>query len=208
MASASIVPVNPTIVYQTMVKLEPSTPWQNTYNETANAIAEASNADPLYTDEMGSYRTAALLIAIARHESTFKASAIHPKSGAMGLFQIQPPTARLAPGREHFKGNLLLQPRSAAPIAIDLIRTSDRICAKFPVDDRLIWYAQGGPDCEPVRFPESLKFSRHVFWNARQIDKYFRELLAPMTPIPSTISNARELPVTGEATGLVPPKAG
>lgn len=174
--------VSPSVLIEAMYKLEPGVPWQNTFAESAEAIAEASNRDPLYTDELGGYRTAFLLVALADHESKLKPTAIHPKSGAMGLFQIQPPTAHLVPTGERIKGNVLLLPRSAAPIAIELIRVSDKICRAHPVEERLIWYAQGGGDCVPSRYPEVAPMSRYIFYQAKMMFSFFQKSQTPRLP--------------------------
>jgi len=133
--------VTATWVLGIMYEMEPATPWIFTYGETADAIAEASNSDPLYkNDKEGAIRTASLLIALAWHESRFQPNVVGDHGRSLGLFQIQPPTA-------HVDGSLLLLPRSAALIAIDLIRSSFKACAKHPVKERMAWYAAGGHTC-------------------------------------------------------------
>jgi hypothetical protein len=137
---AKIVPS--TWVLAVMNRLQPVAPyaWIQTYSETADAIAEASNNDPLFAGEDGPMRTAALLLAIAYKESRFKPTAVGDHGHSYGLFQIQPQTANLT-------ANVLLVPREAAPVAINLIRTSFRVCGHAGWHDRLSWYCHGGNGC-------------------------------------------------------------
>ena len=150
---------------------QPSTPWAYSYGETSTAIAEAANADPLSHDPEGAIRTASILIAMAEHESAFHPNAIGDHGASLGLFQIQPPTARV-------DGTLLLVPRTAAPVAIDLIRTSFRVCGKRPWEERLAWYAAGGDHCADNH--RAVKASRDMLNLAKYIFEHHKqELVAP-----------------------------
>ena len=123
-----------------MNALAPATPWAFQYGEIAEAIADASNQDPLFPGEDGARKTAAVLLALAYHESRFQPNVVGDNGASFGLFQIQPPTAKV-------EAHLLTLPRNAAFIAIGLIRTSFRVCAQDEMKNRLAWYAAGGLGC-------------------------------------------------------------
>jgi hypothetical protein len=130
-------------VLRLMNTAEPGQPWSPVYGEISEAIAQASNDDPLFSGEHGAYKTAALLVAIAWYESRFHPNIVHKEadgSTSFGLYQIQAPTAKVP-------GNLLLLPRTASYVAIDLLRQSFRQCASAPEDERLAWYASSGNGC-------------------------------------------------------------
>lgn len=83
--------------------------------EVSTAISEAANQDPLFpSKEEGCFLTAALLVLLAIQRSDVYPSKVAGKR--MGLYQIEPPSPML-------NGKLLLNPRSASLIAIDLMRT-------------------------------------------------------------------------------------
>lgn len=153
------VPVEPNWVLAKMYALDPSTPWLFTYQETAEAIAQASNADPLFSGDDGPKKTAAVLIALAHFESKFHPNAVGDSGKSFGLFQIQPPTA-------HVDAGLLQVPRNAAPIAIDLIRRSFKVCEAEPLDARLSWYAAGHSGCRKAGLLKSehrMQLARKLF---------------------------------------------
>lgn len=133
------------------------------YPEIATAIATASNHDPLFPHRKdGCERTAAILVAIAWHESRFHPNANGDNGQSLGLFQIQPPTARV-------DGKLLLLPRTASYIAIDLIRTSFQKCEQRPWGDKLVWYAASGHIC--IDHPVINKQSRDRMATADRVFK-------------------------------------
>lgn len=83
--------------------------------EIGRAIREAANQDPLFPFRTEGCRlTAALLLVMAIQRSAMRSTLVQQKR--MGLYQILPPHSNL-------NGKLLLDPRSASLIAIDLIRT-------------------------------------------------------------------------------------
>ena len=133
--------LTPEWVLDKMEKLEPRSPWGYTFPETATAISEAANDMPLSTSPDGAHRTAAILIAIAYHESRFNPVVIGDGGKSFGLYQIQ---TGAAPG---LVANALLLPRDASRVAISLIRTSFRVCGGMPWTEKLGWYASGGMTC-------------------------------------------------------------
>lgn len=123
----------------------PPTKWASTYPETAEGIAYVVTSPaekPLFEGPDGRARTATLLVALARFESTFQPGAKgdcgHPglcKEGetakSHGLFQVQG------------YGDLT-DPKDATRAAMTELRASMRGCAAHPLDDRLAFYASGG----------------------------------------------------------------
>lgn len=100
-----------------MLRLAPYSPWLETYQETAAAIAYAAESDPLFGGKHGSVRTAALLTAVAFYETRFRTSAVGEGGRAFGLYQIRPPASGPA-----VTANLLLNAKTASLVAIDRLR--------------------------------------------------------------------------------------
>jgi hypothetical protein len=95
---------------------------QRDFIEISEAIATGSTQDPLFPEiEEGSRLTAAILVALAWHESNFRRSVVGDQGRSFGLYQIQP-------GVHKVEVKLLTVPRSATLIAIDLIRRSVKWC--------------------------------------------------------------------------------
>lgn len=125
--------VTQTVIMAMLYQLEPSSPHVPKYGEIARSVEEAANHDPLFDHEAGSEATAAILIALAWHESRFHANVVGDHGKSFGLYQIQPPTAKL-------DAAILLSPATASKVAVDLIRTSFMACAHRPWIERLSWY--------------------------------------------------------------------
>lgn len=140
-------------VLSAMHALVPRAPWLDSYPSTALAIAAASESAPLFAGDAGPRRTAALLLAVARHESSFDPAALGDRGASVGLFQVNPSTAEKSRAE-------LLDPASAAPVAAELLRRSMRACAARPLPERLSWYAGGGPSCPAT--PGALRASREM----------------------------------------------
>jgi len=132
--------------------LEPMGPHVPNYGEISEAIATAATEDPLFPGrEDGSELTAAILVALAWHESRFHPNAVGDNGRSFGLFQIQPPTSQT-------KAELLLLPRTASYIAIDLIRKSFIACQKRTWSEALSWYvASNGCPTHPVIVRKSME---------------------------------------------------
>ena len=131
--------------------LEPQGPHVPDYGEISEAIANTSNQDPLFPQrEDGCLRTAAILVSLAWYESRFHKSVVGDQGKSFGLFQIQPPTAK-------HSANMLLNPREASYIAVDLIRTSFGACRNQPWESRLSWYiSSNGCPTHPVIVKKSM----------------------------------------------------
>lgn len=122
------------LVASWMAALVPSAPWSDTFEDTAEAIADAAESRPfLGTPE----RTAALLTAWAFHESTFKPAAHGDGGRSIGLFQIQPRTLGISDAW------LLEDPGFASRTAARLLATSARLCKAMATNDQYSWYASG-----------------------------------------------------------------
>jgi len=127
-----------------MTAMQPAAPWQATYKDTANAIAQVVVAEePLFEGADGRERTAALMVSVAWFESTFKPGAVGDHGMSHGLYQVQG------------KGDLL-DPMDATRAALGMMRASMKVCRAKPIEERLGWYAAGGNDCE-----RGLRESRH-----------------------------------------------
>lgn len=139
------------LVMSALYKLEPNSPHVPQYAEISEAITEASNQDPLFPqDKDGCRKTAAILISIAWFESRFHTNAVGDNGKSFGLFQIQPPTAQV-------KSNILLNPRTASFVAVDLVRKSFQACEKRPYEERLSWYvSSSGCPSHPIIVKKSL----------------------------------------------------
>jgi hypothetical protein len=131
-----------------MIALQPQAPWRDTYPTTASAIDQAVQEQPsLFPDDAdGREKTAAILVALAWFESTFKPNAVAAQGRLRGLYQIGG------------KGDLS-DPLRASRVALELIRESFRLCHSRPVGDRLAVYAAGGTSCKDPG-TEPLKKSR------------------------------------------------
>jgi hypothetical protein len=121
-----------------LVALEPQAPWRGTYGKTAEAIARAAESDPLFGDH-GEERTAALLVAIAWHESRFKPNAVSANKQYVCLFQID---------KRHLSDpdKALADQETCTRAAMKIIRASLEKCASKPENDRLAIFMSGACD--------------------------------------------------------------
>jgi hypothetical protein len=138
--------------------------WRE-YPLIARGIADAATNDPLFPKELtGAEATAALLIAYA-----WDASRLLPygRSGEhMGLYRIRPPTWPAT------RGDLLIDPRQASLVAVDLLRQSLERCRAMPIDHRLSWildlgHRVGTPPtamtrADPIVIGRSERIMRHA----------------------------------------------
>jgi hypothetical protein len=135
-----------------LYQLESHSPHVPKFGEIARSIEEASNHDPLFPDHVsGSEATAAILVSLAWFETRFHANLIGDNGRSFGLYQIQPPTAKVEAG-------ILLVPATASKVAVDLIRTSFIKCDHLPWPARLSWYiaSKGCGSPHPVVVKKSM----------------------------------------------------
>ncbi len=103
--------------------------------ELAGAIVQAiGEAPPLFRDDDGRRRTAALLVAVAFRESSFRMSAVS-KTGDHCAFQI------------HGRPELADDVDACTRVALAMLRESMRACRAHP----LAFYAEGPRGCSSVR---------------------------------------------------------
>jgi len=115
-----------------MALLVPSSPWLGDYPEEAQAIADACSERPVFGSPM---RCAAVLVAIAYHESRFDPRAIGDGGRSISPWQIS----------KHWKPGTTLAEQ--AQRAVSLLEESRRICHGMPPDEQLGWYCSGGAIC-------------------------------------------------------------
>ena len=119
-----------------MIGLQPSAPWADTYATTANAIAKAAEAEPLFAGEDGPARTAALLVATGWFESRFRPDAIGDHGRSHGVFQAsRVPVADVD---------------AQVAQALAMMRGSFATCHGRKAEDWLAQYASGGSTCTNV----------------------------------------------------------
>jgi hypothetical protein len=121
------------VVASWMASLVPpeSVPW--TYTDTADAIAEACEEAPAFGSPV---RCAAVMVAIAYHESRFRPDAIGDRGQSIGPWQIS--RSWLRPGDDL---------RAQAAVAVRLAERSRVMCGRAHLDESLSWYASGGRSC-------------------------------------------------------------
>lgn len=175
--------VDPSWVLALMLRLEPQSPHRATFERTASAIAHHATVDPLPLGEDREAKTATVDVAIAWFESRFQPD-------AQGDCDKTTDKGICAPGsRPHsfclvqvsetnFRG--LRTSRDEVQADVDkclaaghrLMHQSFRVCANKPLEDRLNWYAAGGPTCTEPRRQEG----RH---RMRKAIALFKELPPP-----------------------------
>lgn len=127
-----------TWILSLMSILQPQAPWMDTYPATASAIDKAVQEQPplFEADPDARAKTAAILVALAWAESTFKPNAAG-RGGVNGLFQVGG------------HGDMS-DPVKASRVALELVRESFRVCRARPVGERLAVYAAGGTSCSTM----------------------------------------------------------
>ncbi len=134
----SLLAVSTVWVLQAMQIMHP-TSHPYTREDVACAIAQASQEHPLFPGAMGPFRTAALLVGLAWHESNFRAKVVGDSGRSFGAFQIRPETAGVSPHE-------LLEPKNAARVAVGLLERSMHESESAPLDLQLAVYASGRVD--------------------------------------------------------------
>lgn len=146
-------------VLKMMIAIQPVAPWRDTYERTADAIAEASNDTPLFDGDDGPARTGSLLVAIAEYESSFNPRAIGDKKRSYCLGQIHNSNhAALGVTADALLDDVKLCVRTMVRMA----RTSMRICASHPLVERLSQYASGGGEC--IANDKGIHRMRRAMW--------------------------------------------
>lgn len=118
-----------------MLSLQPAAPWREDYYHVAKGILEGAKAIPVFSGQHGVFRTIALNVSLAWHESRFNRYARGDQGKSWGLFQYQNHgTPEDAAEQTKQANRLILQ--------------SFRVCKDKPLNERLGWYAAGGNGCE------------------------------------------------------------
>lgn len=145
-------------VLSLMLAAQPKSPWLETYDETSEAIADASNATPLYLGEEGPIQTAALVTAISLFEGNFKPNAVGDNKSSFCTMQIS---------QGNFKALGITQEQIQTDIKVciraglQMLKISFGVCRAFPAELRIAHYAGGG-NCCPTNLDAQTK-SKHRF---------------------------------------------
>lgn len=123
-------------VLAAMTQLSPGHDHQALGGAIARAVDENR---PLFANDADRRRTAALLVAVAFRESTFRADAVGDHGRSFCAFQIH----RSSGGTPA----LLDDVDACARTGLDLLRTSLRVCPSHPI----AWYASGPLGCDNGR---------------------------------------------------------
>jgi hypothetical protein len=154
------------IVLAWMLALQPAavTPWTDTYEDTAEAIAEVATEAPLYRGPRGELRTAALLTSIASFESRFDPAAAGDHGASVCLMQIGVSNLRALGVR---RAELLESARACLRAGVRMIQASFYVCRARAPEDRLAHYAAGGLVCGEKGTRESRHRSARAAWLVR-----------------------------------------
>jgi hypothetical protein len=159
-ANENLVGVSHAWVLSAIYRVDRSYPWEvaTSLPEIAGAMSWASIQDPIFSTGDGARRTAAVLVSLAHHASGFKKSQVRQESEhrSCGLYAVRPIRG--------VTSSLLMLPRSASLVAIDLIRTSLEECRNLPVSDRLARYQMRGLEPEDADVRTSRSILREAAW--------------------------------------------
>jgi hypothetical protein len=124
-----------------LAALEPTSPWSDTFEKTAEAIARVSESEPLFAaDAHGEERTATLLVALAWYESRLKPSAKSKNGRWYCLYQVD---------KSYFGADAdkaLTDPEVCTRTAVKIIRKSLEQCKYRAPDERLAAFTSGRCD--------------------------------------------------------------
>jgi hypothetical protein len=123
-----------------MSALEPSAPYSNTFEKTAEAIARVAESEPLFpVEEKGEERTATLLVSIAWYESRLRQNAKSSNGKWFCLYQL---------GRNYLPDaeKSLTDPEMCTRAAVKVLRQSIQVCKSRAPDERLAFYMSGHCD--------------------------------------------------------------
>lgn len=127
-------------VVSLLTALEPEAPWRDTYEKTAEAIVKVADSEPVYAEEHGAERTAALLVAMAWHESRLKPDAKSKDGRSLCLFQLDRSYLKPEPQKA------LEDPELCTRTAVRIIKKSFEVCKGRAPNDRLAFYNSGHCD--------------------------------------------------------------
>lgn len=104
--------------------------------DIAQAVIDATGGDP---------EPIAELVALGAKEGHFNPEAVSTDwaGHAFGVWQLHESNF----GWLHITQEEACDPYTSAPVALRLVRKSFEVCARRPWEERLGWYAAGGPTC-------------------------------------------------------------
>ena len=121
-------------------ELGPEVPWADTYETTAEKIAEASAANPLLGDAL---HTAATMVVMGWFESRHRPDAVGDHGTSFGMWQAKTSTvAQVGCTKDD-----LFDPGKSAECTLKLLHVSFSACSRHPLNERLAQYAYG-LDCD------------------------------------------------------------
>ena len=123
-----------------LAALEPSAPWSDSYEKTAEAIARVAESDPLWAVEDKGERTASILVALAWFESRLKPNAKSKNGQWYCLYQID---------KKYLSepAKALTDPETCTRAAMKLLKASVQKCASRAPEERLAIFMSGVCDC-------------------------------------------------------------
>lgn len=141
-----------------MVLAEPKSPRRADFDRIAEANARISNESPLFAGDDGPLKTAALIASVEWFESRFTIDAAGdcPEKTRWGTCAPGSTPVSFGLGQLHRSNFAMLGvTREAITSDVDvatkaihtMLRKSFAVCHARPVDERLAWYAGGGPTC-------------------------------------------------------------
>lgn len=123
-----------------LAALEPTAPWRDTYEKTAEAIARVAESEPLFAvEDQGEERTAALLVSMAWYESRLKPNARSKNGRWFCLYQL---ARSYLPNAEQ----ALTDPEMCTRAAVKVVRKSLDLCKARPLNERLAFFTSGQCD--------------------------------------------------------------
>jgi hypothetical protein len=145
-------------VVSLLAALEPSAPWSDTYEKTAEAIARVAESDPLYAvEDQGEERTASILVALAWYESRLKPTAKSKNGQWYCLYQVH--KSYLSEPEK-----ALTDPEACTRAAMKILKRSFQTCTTRAPDERLAIFMSGVCDRGGVE-------SKHRMYLAKKLLK-------------------------------------
>lgn len=173
-----------------LLKLEPHAVHRPTFEATAAAIADASNASPLFSGEHGAEKTANVLAATADFESglipnaegdcILKGKLVASKAGVCPTGATPHSFCALQVNESNFKTLGITREEVQTDInvcvrsGLRLMHTSFQVCRARPLEERLAHYAGGRDGCPTNE--DATKKSRHRMMRALWL---FKQLSPP-----------------------------
>lgn len=157
-----------------MLKLEPNSPYRETFDESAEVYAKVANDEPLFKGEDGPLKTAALFVSVAWFESRFRKGAIGDHGQSVCEFQIGVSNLRnLGTTKDEILQNTEVCTRAARK----MMAISFGVCRGKDVLYALSHYAAGGEKCGGEK-GQGERESKHRMLKADFIYKKLRAMKA------------------------------